>query len=326
MSGELLNSLLAGDRRALGKAITRLESSRAADQGVAQELLQGALNHSGNSVRVGITGSPGVGKSTFIEAFGLHLIEQGHRVAVLAVDPSSPVAGGSILGDKTRMADLSRNAAAFIRPSPAGRTLGGVARKTRESVVLCEAAGYDIVLVETVGVGQSEYQVASMVDFFLVLMLPSAGDELQGLKKGIMELAHALVINKADGDGVQLARQTQGQYASAVHLFNNDSAWTPPVLTCSALEQRGIDAVWQTVDEFVSASRADGRFKERREQQNQAFFTELTYRLFDVLLEQREDLQRLRARLEQDVMAGRISPYHAAQQLIETVRTDHNVL
>ncbi|MEL0204371.1 MAG: methylmalonyl Co-A mutase-associated GTPase MeaB, partial [Halieaceae bacterium] len=192
-------AILTGDRRALAKAITLVESQRPQDVETAQTLLKALLPHTGNSIRIGITGVPGVGKSTFIEAFGQHVIEQGHRLAVLAVDPSSPVAGGSILGDKTRMEALSREEAAFIRPSPAGRALGGVAFKTRESLLLCEAAGFDIILVETVGVGQSEHQVAGMVDFFLLLMLPGGGDELQGIKKGILELADAIVVNKADG-------------------------------------------------------------------------------------------------------------------------------
>ena len=215
-------AILTGDRRALAKAITLVESQRPHDVEAAQTLLKSLLPHTGNSIRIGITGVPGVGKSTFIEAFGQHVIEQGHRLAVLAVDPSSPVAGGSILGDKTRMEALSREEAAFIRPSPAGRALGGVAFKTRESLLLCEAAGFDIILVETVGVGQSEHQVAGMVDFFLLLMLPGGGDELQGIKKGILELADAIVVNKADGSSESLARTTQQHYRSAMSLLKHD--------------------------------------------------------------------------------------------------------
>ena len=235
-----IDALRAGQRRALAKAITLIESQRDEDRLASQDLLNSLLPDTGKSIRIGITGVPGVGKSTFIEAFGQHLVRSGHRVAVLAVDPSSPIAGGSILGDKTRMEHLSREENAFIRPSPAGSALGGVALKTRESMLLCEAAGFDIVLVETVGVGQSEHQVAGMVDFFLVLMLPGGGDELQGIKKGILELADAIVINKADGDGTALARTTRQHYASAMALLNHPEDWQPNVLTCSALQNEGI--------------------------------------------------------------------------------------
>ena len=230
-----LQNLLSGNRRALAKAITLVESKLNTHREQAQQILEQVLPQSGNSIRIGITGVPGVGKSTFIEAFGLHLIEQGKRVAVLAVDPSSPIAGGSILGDKTRMEELSRRDEAFIRPSPSGGRLGGVAQKTRETMLLCEAAGYDVILVETVGVGQSEYQVAGMVDFFMVLMLPGGGDELQGIKKGIMELADALVINKADGDSEKLATMTSRQYTSAMNLLRHSTFWTPRVMTLSLI-------------------------------------------------------------------------------------------
>ena len=231
-----LQALLDGNRRALAKAITLVESKLDTHREQAQDILEQVLPQSGNSIRIGITGVPGVGKSTFIEAFGLYLISQGKRVAVLAVDPSSPIAGGSILGDKTRMEELSRREEAFIRPSPAEGALGGVAQKTRESMLLCEAAGYDVILVETVGVGQSEYQVAGMVDFFMVLMLPGGGDELQGIKKGILELADALVINKADGESENLAKLSRTHYTSAMNLLRHNSFWTPRVMTCSALE------------------------------------------------------------------------------------------
>src|SRR5690554_5541424 len=233
--------LLSGNRRALAKAITLIESKRDVDRAKSQELLERILPHSGKSIRVGISGVPGVGKSTFIESFGLYLLSQGKKLAVLAVDPSSPIAGGSILGDKTRMEYLSREENAFIRPSPSEGALGGVALKTRETMLLCEAAGYDVILVETVGVGQSEYEVASMVDFFLVLMLPNAGDELQGIKKGIMELADALVINKADGESMNYAEQTRRHYQNALHLLRHTSFWTPQVLTCSALKNENIE-------------------------------------------------------------------------------------
>src|SRR5512143_3582392 len=244
----LADGVLAGNRRALAKAITLVESTRDDHQEAAQRLLERLLPATGRAHRVGISGVPGVGKSTFIEAFGLHLVERGLRVAVLAVDPSSARSGGSILGDKTRMQRLSVSPQAIIRPSPAAGSLGGVARRTREAMLVCEAAGYDVVLVETVGVGQSEYAVASMVDFFLVLMLAGAGDELQGMKKGILELADALAINKADGDNIARAQRAAGELQLALRLFRPQSAqWEPPVLQVSALEERGMDAVWDAV-------------------------------------------------------------------------------
>lgn len=312
--------VLSGKRRALGKAITLIESNRSEDEAAAQELLQALLPHTGKSIRVGITGSPGVGKSTFIEALGMQLVQAGHRVAVLAIDPSSPVGGGSILGDKTRMEELSRQEAAFIRPSPAGNTLGGVARRTQESKLLCEAAGYDVIIIETVGVGQSEFQVASMVDFFLVLMLPSAGDELQGLKKGIMELADALVINKADGDTENVALRTQRQYTSAVHLFSHDAAWTPPVLTCSALQQRGIAEVWQTVEHYTRQAQASGRYDERRASQRLQWFHSLTQAFLESFLAQDPEVRALRHELQQQVTRGEVSPYLAARRLVGMLR------
>ena len=310
----------SGQRRALGKAITLIESHRPEDEAAGQALLQELLPHTGNSVRIGITGSPGVGKSTFIEAFGMLLTAAGHRVAVLAVDPSSPVAGGSILGDKTRMETLSRHPDAFIRPSPSGKALGGVARRTQESRLLCEAAGYDVVIIETVGVGQSEYEVASMVDFFLVLMLPSAGDELQGIKKGIMELADALVINKADGDTAQVALQTQRQYASAVHLFSHDPDWTPPVLTCSALEGTGLEEIWETAQRYVAGARESGRFEGRRTDQQLHWFRSLTSAMLEATLDQDEAVRRVRTELEAQVRGGELSPYLAAERVVGMLR------
>ena len=273
MNSHEIQPILTGNRRALAKAITLIESTLDAHRDQAQDLLENLLPHSGNSLRIGITGVPGVGKSTFIEVFGLYLIEQGKRVAVLAVDPSSPIAGGSILGDKTRMEALSRREEAFIRPTPASGALGGVAQKTRESMILCEAAGYDVILVETVGVGQSEYQVAGMVDFFMVLMLPGGGDELQGIKKGIMELADALVINKADGDSESLATMTQRQYISAMSLLRHTSSWEPRVMTCSALQGVNIDSIWAMLCEFQSdAARA---IATKRSRQNSDWMREL---------------------------------------------------
>ncbi|MGB1137962.1 MAG: methylmalonyl Co-A mutase-associated GTPase MeaB [Luminiphilus sp.] len=309
-------AILTGDRRALAKAITLVESQRPQDVETAQTLLKSLLPHTGNSIRIGITGVPGVGKSTFIEAFGQHVIEQGHRLAVLAVDPSSPVAGGSILGDKTRMEALSREEAAFIRPSPAGRALGGVAFKTRESLLLCEAAGFDIILVETVGVGQSEHQVAGMVDFFLLLMLPGGGDELQGIKKGILELADAIVVNKADGSSESLARTTQQHYRSAMSLLRHDDFWEPKVMTCSALQRQGIEEIWKMISEYADASRADGAFAEVRAEQNLSWMRQLVDELLRDQLAKHPRVREALPTVEADVRSAAQTPLAAAQAIL----------
>lgn len=309
-------AILTGDRRALAKAITLVESQRPQDVETAQTLLKSLLPHTGNSIRIGITGVPGVGKSTFIEAFGQHVIQQGHRLAVLAVDPSSPVAGGSILGDKTRMEALSREEAAFIRPSPAGRALGGVAFKTRESLLLCEAAGFDIILVETVGVGQSEHQVAGMVDFFLLLMLPGGGDELQGIKKGILELADAIVVNKADGSSESLARTTQQHYRSAMSLLRHDDFWEPKVLTCSALQRQGIEDIWNMISEYADASRANGAFDEIRAEQNLSWMRQLVDELLRDQLAKHPRVREALPTVEADVRSAAQTPLAAAQAIL----------
>ena len=309
-------AILTGDRRALAKAITLVESQRPQDVETAQTLLKSLLPHTGNSIRIGITGVPGVGKSTFIEAFGQHVIEQGHRLAVLAVDPSSPVAGGSILGDKTRMEALSREEAAFIRPSPAGRALGGVAFKTRESLLLCEAAGFDIILVETVGVGQSEHQVAGMVDFFLLLMLPGGGDELQGIKKGILELADAIVVNKADGSSESLARTTQQHYRSAMSLLRHDDFWEPKVMTCSALQRQGIEDIWKMISEYADASRANGAFDEVRAEQNLSWMRQLVDELLRDQLAKHPRVREALPTVEADVRSAAQTPLAAAQAIL----------
>ena len=314
---KLAEALRKGERRALAKAITLVESTRADHQESAQRLLELLLPHTGKAARIGISGVPGVGKSTFIEAFGLHLIELGKRVAVLAVDPSSARSGGSILGDKTRMQRLSIAPEAFIRPSPAGRSLGGVARRTREAMLVCEAAGFDAVVVETVGVGQSEYAVASMVDFFLVLMLPGAGDELQGIKKGILELADALAVNKADGDNLRRAERAVAEYRSALRLFRPTSAtWTPPVVAVSALESRGMNEVWSIVEDHRARLEKSGELEAKRRDQRQAWL----WSMIDDGLKQhflaRKDVQNLLPDMEAAVAKSKLTPTQAARRLL----------
>jgi LAO/AO transport system kinase len=314
-----LELLKQGNRRALAKAITLVESRLDSDRQRAQSLLEALLPHTGNSIRIGITGVPGVGKSTFIETFGLHLIGLGKKVAVLAVDPSSPIAGGSILGDKTRMEELSRQDNAFIRPSPSEGTLGGVAQHTRETMLLCEAAGYDVILVETVGVGQSEYQVAGMVDFFMVLMLPNAGDELQGIKRGIMELADALVINKADGESLNLATRTRSHYQSALNLLRHTTFWTPQVMTCSALQKQNIEAVWGMLSDFQVAARGNGSLLEKRARQAKAWMHQLIHEMVLLRLRQNAGVRAAMPALERRVIAGETTPYLAAKTLIDMI-------
>jgi LAO/AO transport system kinase len=312
-----LETLRSGNRRALAKAITLVESKLPTHREQAQSVLEQALPFSGNSIRIGITGIPGVGKSTFIEAFGLHLVGQGKRVAVLAVDPSSPVAGGSILGDKTRMEELSRSEAAFIRPSPTEGSLGGVAQKTRETMLLCEAAGYDVVLVETVGVGQSEFEVAGMVDFFMVLMLPNAGDELQGIKKGIMELADALVINKADGESINLATMTRKHYTAAMTLMRHTLHWSPQVMTCSALQRENIDEVWNMVCEYERQAKLESAFQARRENQSRDWMHKLVNEMLLLKLTRNSAANKLLPELERQVVAQKLTPYAAARRIID---------
>ena len=312
-----LDALVAGDRRALAKAITLIESSRSDHRAAAQELLGRLLPQTGHSLRIGISGVPGVGKSTFIERFGLLLLSLGKRVAVLAVDPSSPVAGGSILGDKTRMEVLSRSSDAFIRPSPAGRTLGGVAQRTRETLLLCEAAGFDVILVETVGVGQSEHQVAGMVDFFMLLMLPGGGDELQGIKKGILELADALVINKADGDSKALAAQAQQHYQNALHLLSHPSFWTPKVVTCSALEDQGIDSIWTMITDFTALAQANGVWNQQRKQQKQQWLHQLIQEGLQAKLFASKQAQTLLPKVEAKVANDQLTAYQAATKILD---------
>ncbi|MDT0678176.1 methylmalonyl Co-A mutase-associated GTPase MeaB [Autumnicola musiva] len=266
---DLTSQLLKGNKTALGRAITMVESNQPAHKEKAQALIEGALSHANKSIRIGITGVPGVGKSTFIESFGSYLIKQGKKVAVLAVDPTSSLSRGSILGDKTRMENLVREEHAFIRPSPSGESLGGVARKTRESIVLCEAAGFDVILIETVGVGQSETTVHSMTDFFLLLKLAGAGDELQGIKRGIIEMADAIVINKADGDNQKAAREAKLEFNRALQLYpSKESGWKPEVALSSALYNSGIAEVWEMISNFQKLVFKNGHFNANRHQQN----------------------------------------------------------
>ena len=313
-------AILSGDRRALAKAITLVESARPQDRKASQDLLNEILPHTGNSIRIGITGVPGVGKSTFIESFGQTVIGDGKKVAVLAVDPSSPVAGGSILGDKTRMEQLSRETNAFIRPSPAGKALGGVALKTRESMLLCEAAGFDVVMVETVGVGQSEHQVGSMVDFFLILLLPGGGDELQGIKKGILELADAILINKADGESENLANKTRLHYQSALSLLTQSGFWSPEVRTCSALERSGIAEAWDMVRRFHDEALAAGHLANMRSEQNLQWMWQLTDQLLRQQITDHPTLTTRLSAIEAEVGAATLTPLSAAQRIIDHLK------
>jgi len=314
---ELATGLLAGDRAMLARSITLVESEAALHQQMAAELLDRILPHTGNSLRIGITGVPGVGKSTFIDALGTQLTTAGHRVAVLAVDPSSGRTGGSILGDKTRMERLAYDERAFIRPTAAGKSLGGVARATWEAMMLCEAAGYDIVLVETVGVGQSETAVASLVDFFMLLMLSGAGDELQGIKRGIMEMADMLVINKAEGDNLQPAKQAAANYRNALHLFPpHPGGWTPLVKLCSAREGSGVAEVWQSVQSYVDLCGPNGYLQQKRAEQRVQHFHEFTRQRLEAWLLKSDSQQKLYHALEEAVSRGEISPYAASRRLL----------
>ena len=310
----------APQRRAIAKAITLLESTRSDHRAQADELLTALLPHTGQSFRLGISGVPGVGKSTLIEVLGLYLIEQGHRVAVLTIDPSSTVSGGSILGDKTRMERLSVNERAYIRPSPSSGTLGGVAEKTREAMLVCEAAGYDVVIVETVGVGQSETAVANMTDMFVLLQLPNAGDDLQAIKKGVMELADLVAINKADIDALA-AQRAQLQITAAMQLLGmfggyDEKNWHPKALQLSALNSQGIDTFWAAVSEFRALQAANGKFEARRQQQALAWMWERIDNGLKHAFRQHPQVKALLPQMTQDVLAGRLAASTAARNLL----------
>ncbi|RNL85606.1 methylmalonyl Co-A mutase-associated GTPase MeaB [Sinomicrobium pectinilyticum] len=315
---KLAEKIISGDVVALSQAITLVESTNPAHAENAQSVIEKCLPHANRSVRIGITGVPGAGKSTFIETFGKHLTSVGKKVAVLVVDPSSTISRGSILGDKTRMEELVKDKNAFIRPSPSGNSPGGVARKTRETILLCEACGFDTIIVETVGVGQGETAVHSMVDFFLLLKLAGAGDELQGIKRGIMEMADAIVINKADGDNKKAADKARGEFARALHLYPpKENGWTPKVLTASALENRGITEIWELVESYISETRESGYFRHKRMEQNKYWLVQTIEDRLKMRFYQDENIKR---QLDKELLAlekNETTPFAAARKLLE---------
>ncbi|WP_187261031.1 methylmalonyl Co-A mutase-associated GTPase MeaB [Pontibacter beigongshangensis] len=310
--------ILASDRVMLSRAITLVESRLPSDQELAQQVISQILPHTGNSIRIGITGVPGVGKSTFIEAFGSYLIrQQGKKLAVLAIDPTSQRTGGSILGDKTRMESLSHHPQAFIRPSPAGKSLGGVTRSTREAMLLCEAASFDTIFVETVGVGQSETAVHGMVDFFLLLMLAGAGDELQGIKRGIMEMADAIAITKADGTNQQKAKTARAEYRNALHLYPPPaSGWLPRVSVCSALEQSGLETIWQTISDYLAHTQQNGYYEQKRREQNLQWLHETIRQALEEKFYAQRAVQEKLPEITRQVKEGEKSAFAAAAELL----------
>lgn len=317
---EFTDGILSSNISYVSKAITLVESTRKEHQEQAQQIINAVISHSGRSFRLGITGVPGVGKSTFIESFGLEVINRGHKLAVLAIDPSSQLSKGSILGDKTRMEQLSVNPKAFIRPSPSSGTLGGVTRKTKESIIICEAAGFDYIMVETVGVGQSETAVHELTDFFLLLMLAGAGDELQGIKRGIMEMADGMVITKADGSNIDKAKSARAEYARALHLFPpTESGWIPEVLTCSSTENSGIDHVYEMLAKYHRHALSNGYFYSKRVQQTKQW---LHQTIHDALIEKfysNENIKRELHRAEQQLSQNLVNPYQIAQDLLSKI-------
>jgi LAO/AO transport system kinase len=315
---EYVEGVKEGSRTILSQAITLIESSKNEYREFGQQILEECLPETGNSVRIGVTGVPGVGKSTFIEALGKHLINDGHKLAVLTIDPSSSRSKGSILGDKTRMQKLSTDDRAFIRPSPTSGTLGGVAQKTRETMLLCEAAGYDTIFIETVGVGQSETTVHSMVDFFLLLMLAGAGDELQGIKRGIMEMADLIAINKAEGDNITASNKAKKEYENALSLFPpSPSGWKPKVLTCSALHSKGIEEIWEEVQNYLSLTLKNGFFEKHRKEQAAYWMYETINRELKQKFYSDSGVKEKLAEFEKDVQSGELSSFKAAKDLLE---------
>ncbi|NTW31564.1 MAG: methylmalonyl Co-A mutase-associated GTPase MeaB [Bacteroidetes bacterium] len=315
---DYIKGILSGDITILSRAITLVESNLPKHYSLAQKIIERCIPYSGNSIRIGITGVPGVGKSTFIEAFGKYLTSQRKKIAVLAIDPSSIISKGSILGDKTRMEELSNDPNAFIRPSPSAGSLGGVARKTRESIILCEAAGFDTIIVETVGVGQSEMAVNFMVDFFLLLMLAGAGDELQGIKKGIMEMADAIIINKADKENIQKADVAKSQYQNALHLFPpSASGWIPLVETCSSKTKMGIEQVWKIISNYIELTKSNGYFELTRKEQAKHRMIEMINENLRGTFYQNEKVAKLFPVIENDLLAQKISSYAAAEKLLD---------
>lgn len=316
---KLVERLRSGDRAALSESITLIESKNSVQNALGQKVVLGCLPHAGKSIRIGITGVPGVGKSTFIESFGSYLTTIGKKVAVLAIDPSSERSGGSILGDKTRMQELSTNPSAFIRPSASGGSLGGVSRKTRETIFLCEAAGFDVLLIETVGVGQSEIAVHSMTDFFLLLMLAGAGDELQGIKRGIMEMADGILVNKADGDNQKRANLARAELKSAMHLFPpNENEWIPQVETISALEKTGNEKAWEMIESYYNSCHLNGYFERNREQQQRHWLKETVQQMLLNHFYEKEGIQEKLDSLLEKMKAGKITSYQAAETLFDT--------
>ncbi|MDY6790587.1 MAG: methylmalonyl Co-A mutase-associated GTPase MeaB [Thermodesulfobacteriota bacterium] len=312
-----IDGVLEGNRRVIAKTITLVESSLPAHQEKAKTIIDNLLPYSGEAVRIGITGIPGVGKSAFIESFGMMLLKDDHRIAVLAVDPSSKKSGGSVMGDKTRMERLSVEECAFIRPSPSGGTLGGVARKTRETMIVCEAAGFDVIIVETVGVGQSETTVASMVDFFLVLMLSGAGDELQGIKKGVLELADAITITKTDGDNIEKAKRARKEYETALHLINPSSAnWLPPVTTCSAIKFEGMENIWNIILNHRDKLKSNGEFEEKRKNQSIEWMWSLVEEGLKDQFYKNTDVKTMLPKVKKEVEKGKMAPTAAAFKLL----------
>lgn len=315
---EYVEGILSGDISILSQAVTLVESSLPEHQLIAQEVIEKCLAHAGNSIRLGITGVPGAGKSTFIEAMGMHLVRAGRKLAVLAIDPSSERSKGSILGDKTRMEELSVAKNAFIRPSPSAGSLGGVARKTRESIILCEAAGFDTIFVETVGVGQSETSVHSMVDFFLLIQLTGAGDELQGIKRGIMEMADGIAINKCDGTNIDKAKVAKSQYQNALHLFPaHESGWSPEAITCSSVELNGIPEVWNMVERYIDFVKINGFLDHNRNNQSKYWMYETINEQLKSNFYQNPEIESMLIQSEKKVLSNELSSFIAAKKLLE---------